>query len=105
MMEDNDSSVIGYDYTAYVDLTDLNVRCPRKAVRFNHSLWIQYDICISIRGADGPFWIKSSICIYRYAEQMSHSGSIIYIYIYIYRYMEQMSHAASSTIYMDTCSR
>ena len=36
--KDKDSKCIGYDYTAYINYMDLAVRCPRMAVRFNHSL-------------------------------------------------------------------
>ena len=27
-----------YDYVAYMDYMDLDVRCPRKAIKLNHSL-------------------------------------------------------------------
>ena len=29
---------LGYDYTAYMDYMDPDVRCPQNAVEFNHSL-------------------------------------------------------------------
>ena len=47
--------IIGYDYTAYMDYMDLVVRCPRKAVKLNHSL-------TSIR----PFWDKSILTPIKY---------------------------------------
>ena len=30
--------VIGHDYTAYMDYMDLDMSCPRKAIKLNHSL-------------------------------------------------------------------
>ena len=39
---------IGYDNTAYVDFMDLAVCCPRKAVKFNHSIthFVSWVTCI-----------------------------------------------------------
>ena len=38
---------VGYDYMAYMDDMDPNIRCPKKAVKLNHSLspiWNQMDV-------------------------------------------------------------
>ena len=47
---------------AYVDYTDLVVRCPRKAVKFNHSLTLLDFQKINISGIGGPIDMEQRGC-------------------------------------------
>ena len=38
---------IGYDYTAFVDYMDPDVRCPKTAVKLNHPLTWEFDNTVS----------------------------------------------------------